>query len=193
MKAAKEWKSLTQTQRRAWSAWAKNNPMMLDDGNLRRVSGRKAMTMVLRNRAIADEGANPTVVPEPVTWLSGVLSLRDAGPFTVNNGFIGFRLESTIEDATKWFVWASAPLPASEADPHRKLRFVQCLAVPALFADDLTPDVGPAYTQVWGSWDGPGEDGEWLVPTFMWFRLHQYANGQLGPSVVLKGQIQLEL
>jgi hypothetical protein len=27
----------------------------------------------------------------------------------------------------------------------------------------------------------------------MWFRLHQYANGQLGPSVVLKGQIQLEL
>lgn len=193
MKVSSEWKKLTQAQRRVWNARAKDNKVLLDDGSLRRVSGRKAMTMVLRNRAIADDGANPTVVPAAVTWLSGALSLRDAGPFTVNNGFIGFRLESTIEDATKWFVWASAPLPGSETEAHRKLRFVQCLNVPVLFANGLTPDVGPAYLQVWGSWDGPGEEGEWPQDTFIWLRLHQYANGQLGPGVLLQGRIQVEL
>jgi hypothetical protein len=193
MKVSREWKKLTQAQRRVWNAWAKDNKVLLDDGSVRRVSGRKAMTMVLRNRAIADEGATPTVVPAPVTWLNGVLSLRDAGPFTVNAGFIGFRLESTIEDATKWFVWASAPLPVTEAEAHRKLRFVQCLDVPALFADDLTPDVGPAYTQVWGSWDGPGENGEWPEERYMWLRFHQYANGQLGPGTLLRGWIRVEV
>jgi hypothetical protein len=78
MKASRLWKTLTQAQRRTWNAWAKNNPMWLDDGNLRRVSGRKAMTLVLRNRVIAGEAENPAVVPSPVTWLDGALSTRSA-------------------------------------------------------------------------------------------------------------------
>jgi len=53
MKASNLWRTLTRDQRRAWNAWAKNNEVLLDDGNVRRVSGRKAMTMVLRNRVSA--------------------------------------------------------------------------------------------------------------------------------------------
>jgi hypothetical protein len=44
-----------------------------------------------------------------------------------------------------------------------------------------------------GSWDGPGVEGAWPVDTFVWFRVHQYANGQLGPGVMMKGRIQVEL
>ena len=284
MKISSEWKKLTQTQRRSWNAWARSNTVLLDDGNVRRVSGRKAMTMILRNRATAGDAANPTVVPAAFAWNAGALSLRDAGPWTVNLGFIGFRAEQILGAGTKWFVWATTPateaLPApplrrdetgiywdwgwnptggwniyqsfdggatfqveeagftaaarsyapadntlptfivglnpngSEAtgrsgvvspsvpsvpsvplDPKlgRRLRFIKCMTLGALAVNALTPDIGPDYAAVNGSWDGPGADGEWPTPTFIWFRVHQYANGQLGPSVVIRGQVAVEL
>ena len=49
MKLSNLWKTLTRDQRRAWNTWAKNNKVLMDDGNVRRVSGHKAMTMVLRS------------------------------------------------------------------------------------------------------------------------------------------------
>jgi hypothetical protein len=193
MKAASQWKTLTRAQRLAWNAWAKNNKVLLDDGNVRRVSGRKAMTMVLRQRAAAGDLANPTIVPAAVTWLNNALSLRDAGPFTDNMGYIGFRAESDIDDGTKWFVWATPPVLASETNPHRLLRFIKCFAPGAMVEDDLVTDLGPHYLPVCGVWDGPGEGGEWPTEHYIWFRLHQYANGQLSPGVTMKGRIQIEL
>jgi hypothetical protein len=53
MKTSNLWKTLTREQRRSWNAWAKNNKVLLDDGNRRRVSGRKAMSIILRNRGLA--------------------------------------------------------------------------------------------------------------------------------------------
>lgn len=193
MKVSSEWKKLTQTQRRAWNAWAKSNKVLLDDGNVRRVSGRKAMTMVLRNRAAAGEALNPSVVPAAFAWQPGALSLRDAGPFTVNAGFIGFRAEAALPLATKWFVWATPPLDGNAVNPQAQLRFIKCMALPAVVYDELTPDIGPSYLPVCGSWDGPGLDGEWPVSKCIWLRVQQYANGQLGPSVTFKGTIQIEL
>ena len=58
MKAVSEWKGLTKTERRAWSAWAKDHPVLLDDGTVRRVSGRKVMSIVVR-----------MVVPCLIIWL----------------------------------------------------------------------------------------------------------------------------
>ncbi len=193
MKASSEWKKLTKTQRRVWSAWAKNNPVLLDDGSVRRVSGRKAMTMVLRNRAIAGDAANPGVLPGEVTWSDGGLSLRDAGPFTTNAGFVGFRAEDNFPPGVKWFVWATAPVGAAEANAHRLLRFITVMTPSTLVVDDLTPSIGAAYSAVHGSWDGPGEDGEWPVDTFIWFRVHHYVEGQLSPGVIMQGRIQVEL
>jgi len=193
MKVSSEWKKLTQAQRRAWSAWAKSNKVLLDDGNVRRVSGRKAMTMVLRQRAAAGDLANPSVVPAAFAWQVGALSLRDAGPFTENLGFIGFRVEQILAAGTKWFVAATPPLDDATLNPQAKLRFIKCMTLNALAVNDLTPDLGPDYLPVCGGWDGPGEEGAWPVDTFIWLRVHQYAHGQLGPGVVLKGRIQVEL
>ncbi len=77
MKASSLWKTLTQTQRRAWNAWAKNNRMLLDDGNVRRVSGRKAMTMVLRNRTAAGQALDPSIVPAAFASTYPALKLLD--------------------------------------------------------------------------------------------------------------------
>lgn len=193
MKLDKRWKTLTRDQRRAWTAWAKNNPVLLDRGNVRRVSGQKAFTVVLNNRAIAGELAHPTVLPASTTWLTGALSMRDAGPFTTSTGYVGFRVEQELEEPTKWFVWATPPVGAGELDPHRRLRFVKCQAMIAMSVDEITPNMGVDYAAVNGSWAGPGEDGEWPVEMFIWFRVHQYVNGQLGPGVMLKGRIEVEL
>jgi hypothetical protein len=193
MKVSTQWKTLTQGQRRVWNAWAKSNPVLLDDGSVRRVSGRKAMTMVLRNRAIAGEAANPATVPAAVAWLDNALSLRDAGPYTDNAGFIGFRAEENIAAGAKWFVWATPPVDASETNPHRLLRFVKCFEPGEVPQDDLTPDLGPDYLPVCGSWDGPGLNGLWPTDHFIWLRVHHYANGQLSPGVMIKGLIQVDI
>ena len=171
MKTASQWKTLTQTQRRAWNAWAKSNKVLLDDGNTRFVSGRKAMTMVLRNRAVAGEAANPTVVPAAFAWQVGALSLRDAGPWTVNMGFIGFRVEHILAAGTKWFVWATPPLDGNTSNPQAQMRFIKCMTLGALSVNDLVPDIGPAYAPVWGSWDGPGADGAWPTDKYIWLRV----------------------
>jgi hypothetical protein len=193
MKTASQWKTLTRDQRRAWNAWAKDNPVLLDDGTVRRVSGRKAMTIVLRNRAIAGEAANPTTVPAAVAWLNNAFSLQDAGPYTDNAGYIGFRAEQNIPDGTKWFVWATPPVAGDETNPHRLLRFVKCYAPGEVPQEDLSPDFGPDYLPVWGSWDGPGLNGLWPTDHFIWFRVHQYANGQLSPGLMMKGLIQVDI
>ena len=193
MKLSNLWKTLTRDQRRAWSAWAKNNSVLLDDGNLRRVNGHKAMTMIVRNRSIAGDAVNASLVPAVVTWLNNALSLRDAGPFTVNAGYVGFRVEQNLATATKWFVWATPPVNESELNPQRLLRFVKCMSLGVSAVSDLVPTIGPGYQQVCGSWDGPGQDGAWPGDTFIWFRVHQYSGGQLGPGVVMSGWIQVEL
>lgn len=192
MKLSSLWKTLNRDQRRAWNTWAKNNKVLLDDGSRRRVSGRKAMTMVVRNRTIAGESVNPTVVPAAATWLDGALTVNDAGPFTTNAGFIGFRAGQDIPAGTKWFVWATPPLKGDVEKPLGKLRFVTCLNLGAVANEDLVYLNAP-YLAVNGSWDGPGEDGEWPDSTCVWFRVHQYANGQLSPSVKLCGWIAVEL
>ena len=69
MKLSTQWKPLNRDQRLAWNAWAKSNNVLLDDGSFRRVSGHKAMTMVLRNRALAGDAVNPGNPPAAAAWL----------------------------------------------------------------------------------------------------------------------------
>ena len=192
MKAVSEWKALTKTQRRAWNAWAKDHPVLLDDGSVRRVSGRKAMSMVVRNRTAAGEALNPATVPGDIAWLDGALNLTDAGPFTTNDGFIGFRAAQNPNAGTKWFVWATPPLAAGTVTPLPGLRFVTCLALGAVAQEDLV-GMNAQYLAVNGSWDGPDLDGEWPDPMCVWFRVHQYHEGYLSPGVTMKGVIQVEL
>ena len=193
MKLSKLWKPLTRDQKQAWRAWARNNQVLLADGSFRRVSGHKAMTRVMHNRALAGEAANPGVLPVAVAWLDGALDVTDSGPFTTNAGFVGFRVQQNLATSTKWFVWATPPVDANEMKPHQRLRFVTCMTLGALSYDDLVPDIGPDYEPVCGSWDGPGLDGAWPEDRFIWFRVHHYANGLLSPGVMLKGWITVEL
>lgn len=196
MKLSSLWKTLTRDQRRAWNAWAKSNPVLLDDGNVRRVSGHKAMTMVLRNRTIAGEALNPTVMPAAVTWLDGALSMSEqiSGPFTAGDGFVGLHAVTVLEAGTKWFLWMTRPVDGTEAvDPHRLLRFVKFLSLGAMAEEAVTPNYKTEYRAVNGTFQGTEANGQWAADTFVWVRVHQYANGQLSPGRMVRSKITEEL
>ncbi|MEI6077029.1 MAG: hypothetical protein WCS94_15725 [Verrucomicrobiota bacterium] len=200
MKLSTEWKKINRDQRRAWNAWAKSNPVLLDDGSFRRVSAHKAMTMVLRNRTVAGDALNPTVVPAAAPWLDGAFSVRDAGATTVGVGYIGFRVEQNIPDGTKWFVWASKLVLADEAKPLSKLQFLGVMAPGALTAadgGDVTPSLGAQYLAVHGDWHPPVVAGVyppvWNPSRYIWFRVHQYRDGQLSPGRVLSTMVYYEV
>ncbi len=193
MKLATQWKNLTRDQRLAWNAWAKSNLVLLDDGSFRRVSGHKAMTMVLRNRTLAGDSLRPANPPAAAAWKDGALSLRDAGPFTENAGYIGFRCDTALTAASKWFVWGTAPVLANDQKPLASLKFISVLAVGVLAVNDITGSVGNAYLPIQGDWHPPFNPNQatpaWEPSRRMWLRLHHYVDGQLSPGRVLSGQI----
>ena len=186
------WKSLTRDQRAAWQRWSKDHLLVLDTGELHRLSASRAFARVLALRAATGAAANPTVLPAAPSWLSVALSARDTGPFT-SNGSAAFRVEAPLAAATKWFVWASRPLPATEQNPLRLLRFVTCLSLGPLEHNALTPSFAEAYRAVLGSFDGPGEEGQWDPMHLVWYRVHQYCDGQLSPGSIFQGRIEVEL
>ena len=192
MKMLKTWKALTRNQKALWSGWAKNNPVLLDGGVVRRVSGRKAYTVVLAQRALAGVALAPTVVPAAVTWVSDGWDLDGSGPFTEGEGVLSLRAAKEIPPGTVWFVWATGPLPEASANPQARLRFITVLKPTTLSVGGLSADLTALCEAVNGGFDGPGEDGAWEDPTYVYFRIHQYANGALGPGLVVKGLIGVE-
>jgi hypothetical protein len=193
MKLSTQWKSLNRDQRRAWSAWAKDNPVLLDDGSVRRVSAHKAMTMILHNRTVAGDSLRPASPPAAATWLDGVLGLSDCGPMTAGGGYIGFRASAAIAAETKWFLWATAPILTTDSAPLLSLTFISVMNCPALEETDLTPNLGPNYLPVHGTWKPGYAETEnhsgWHPPRDIWLRLHQYADGQLSPGRLFRGAI----
>ena len=161
-------------------------------GELHRLSGSRAFARVLALRAATGAAANPTVVPAAATWLSGALSARDTGPFTEAPS-VAFRVEVALTSPTKWFVWATRPVPATEQEPLRLLRFVSCLSLGVLARNDITPSFASAYRSVLGDFEPPGESVEWDPEHFVWYRVHQYLDGQLGPAAIFQGRIEVEL
>lgn len=200
MKLSNEWKKLNRDQRRAWNAWAKSNPVLLDDGTFRRVSGHKAMTMVLRNRTIAGEATNPTHVPDSTVWLDGAFSTADAGVTTAGAGYIGFRVEQNVPAGTKWFIWATPLLLADVKKPQAQLGFIGVMAPGPLSAadgGDVTPSLGSQYLAAHGDWHPPVVEGVyppvWDPNRYIWFRVHQYRDGQLSPGRVLSSIVYHEV
>ena len=196
MKLSSQWKTLTRDQRRAWNAWAKSNKVLLDIGDFRRVSGHKAMTVVLRNRTVAGETANPAVVPAAVTWLDGALSMSEqvSGPFTAGDGFVCLHAVTALEAGTKWMLWMTRPVDGTETvNPHALLRFVKFISLGALAEGDVTPNYKTEYRAVNGTFQGTEANGQWATDTFVWVRVHQYANGQLSPGLMVRSLITEEL
>ncbi len=190
-----EWESLTSRQKQLWKTWADTHPMFLEaSGYSSSLNGRWGFDIALHNRFMAHESLNPASLPLGAIWSPAALSPRDAGPFTMGIGYMGFRADERLATTTKWFVWATPPLRPDTANPEMYLQFITVLSVPPIDVDGVTLSFASEYRAVLGSYNGPGEDGEWWPDDhFVWFRIQQYFDGQLGPAVIFKGRISTEL
>ena len=196
MKLSNLWKSLSRDQRRAWNVWARSNKLVLDDGNQRRVNGHKAMTLVMRNRFIADEDRDETQIPLPTTWRPAAVSVRDCGPWTGSGapGDMRLRVEETTAVRTDWFVWATAPVLLAGSGVRLAYRFLREVNVmEGQLAGQTTENFAADYVRVWGSFFGPGPAGTWPEDRYIYFRVHQHFDGQLGPALGFRGLIAEEL
>ncbi len=187
-----QWKSLNEEERKLWTEWAKSNEILLPSDALGRVNAQKAFEIILNNRFTAGEVLKAALPPEKTEWFSEALSLRDAGPFTENAGYMGLRADRPITASTKWFVCATPLLSEYDVYPEGQFNFIKLLSLGKMEFDDLTPDFAPDYRAVFGSFNSPGGDGQWWnPPKFIWFKIYEYNDGQLSPGVMLKGRIQV--
>ena len=189
MKLSKLWNQLTRAQKREWSAWAKNNPLLLDDGNVRRVCGHKAMTIVLANRAMFGDAANPTVLPGTPSWLGTCLTTTGAGVDPTAPGYVGFRATKVVPSGTKLAVYASGLCLGDDPAPLASLRFLSYFNLALSPQDEHpTPNLATFYRATHGEFiPAAGEEGlgHWDPPRHVWFRIHEYYQGVLSPGFVL--------
>lgn len=193
VKVSNAWVTLNKKQKKIWQDWAKNNCLYLFSGKSCHVSAKKAFDFVIQNRMIMGEPLNIEVVPSSPSWLPNVLSTRDAGPYTENHGYMGFRADQELKNPSKWFVWATPPVSENVKKPLKNIHFIKAISLGAMEFDDVVPTFGQEYITVNGSFDGPNVDGSWPTSKYVWFRLQEYQDGQLGPIQIMKGHIEVEL
>ena len=187
MRMSKAWGNLTRDEKAAWNVWAKSNPMVLDASLVRRVSGRKAFSLVEGNRRTAGAALTPTVLPADVVWLEAPLSARDCPPDVEDGAGVMLRAEANIPGGTKFFIWATPPLLGTVRAVRGHFRFMGVVTTPAMTADEQTADLIATYEPVCGPIVRLGDLEVWPAEdAFIYFRIHEYKNGQLGPGVGAK-------
>ena len=126
-------------------------------------------------------------------WLGPLVNATDAGAYTTPPGQLVLRATTDLVENTKLFIWATPPVDGAEQNPLRLLRFVMCMNIAvAVGVENYIPRFENEYRAVCGSFDGPGLEGFWETPHFIWFRVHEFVNGQLGPAAIMRAPILVD-
>jgi hypothetical protein len=96
-------------------------------------------------------------------------------------------------EESNFLVFATPPVTAEVVDPGPLFRFCKAFAP----QDDIQvntyiPNFAADYRAKVGSFNGPGIEGFWEVPHFIWFRIHECFGGQLGPATVFRTGIYVD-
>ena len=196
MRLTKQWKTFTRDQKAAWNKWAKVNRVVLPDGNVDFVSGRKACTLINANRALFGWNFPAAQTPEgyapllPTPFLTNV----DCGAYTTGAGELVLRsLVQLNAEESNFLVWATPPVTGDVIDPGPLFRFCKAFALmDDVLVDTFIPNFASDYRAKVGSFNGPGLEGLWDTPHFIWFRIHECYAGQLGPATVFRTGIYVD-
>ena len=196
MKLLKEWKRLTRDQKAAWNKWAKLNRVVLPNGNVDYVTGHKACTLIAANRALFGWTYPNTQTPDGYTPLLPVPFLNnvDCGAYTTGAGQLVLRTAVQLNaEESNFLVWATPPVTADVVDPAPLFRFCKAFAPQDdILTNTFIPNFAAEYRAKVASFNGPGIEGLWDTPHFIWFRIHECYCGQLGPATVFRTGIYVD-
>lgn len=196
MKLLKQWKGMTRAQKQAWRSWAKQNPVVLPNGNVDFVTGHKACTLINANRALFPWNFPLSQTPEGYTPLLPVpfLTNEDCGAYTTGPGELVLRtLVQLNAEESNFLIWATPPVTADVVDPAPLFRFCKAFALmDDVLADRFIPNFAADYRAKVGSFNGPGLEGFWDEPHFIWFRIRECYAGQLGAATVFRAGIYVD-
>lgn len=197
MKLIKDWKKFTRVQKEAWNKWAKLNRVVLPNGNVDYVSGHKACTLIAANRALFGWNFPTSQTPDGYTPLlpTPFLTNVDCGAYTTGAGSLLLRtLVQLNAEESNFLVWATPPVTADVVNPAPLFRFCKAFAPTDadILANTFLPNFATDYRAKVGSFNGPGIEGLWDTPHFIWFRIHECYGGQLGPATVFRTGIYVD-
>lgn len=162
------WGSLTAAQRKAWSVWAENNPIVDTLGDKRILSGHMAYVACnarLRQIAVATSDS-PPIIPMPVA----LVSLTTAASQATQVVTITFSASPVPANHALWITACKTPT-ASINYVKNLLRFVQCTAAAG---------GSPLDSGAFGPILGTMTQGETLITHIAMFNL---TNGLLSPPL----------
>ena len=196
MKLIKAWKGLTRSQKVAWNKWAKTNRVVLPNGNVDFVTGHKACTIIMGYRALFGWTFPITQTPDGYTSLlpTPFLNNVDCGAYTTGAGTLVLRTAVQLNaEESNFLVWATPPVTAEVVDPAPLFRFCKAFAVQTdIPVNTYIPNFAADYRAKVGEFNGPGLEGFWDTPHFIWFRIHECYAGQLGPATVFRVGIYVD-
>ena len=196
MRLLKEWKGLTRNQKIAWNSWAKRNRVMLPNGLLDFVSGHKACTIITGYRALFGWTYPITQTPDGYTPLlpTPFLNNVDCGAYTTGAGQLVLRTAVQLNaEESNFLVWATPPVTADVVNPSPLFRFCKAFAPQDdILVNTFIPNFATDYRAKVGSFNGPGLEGLWDTPHYIWFRIHECYAGQLGPATVFRAGIYVD-
>lgn len=196
MKLIKDWKKFTRVQKEAWNKWAKINRVVLPDGNVDYVTGHKACTLIAANRALFGWTFPTSQTPDGYTPLlpTPFLTNVDCGAYTSGPGTLVLRTAVQLNaEESNFLVWATPPVTADVVDPAPLFRFCKAFAPQDdILVNTFIPNFAADYRAKVGSFNGPGIEGLWDTPHYIWFRIHECYAGQLGPATVFRTGIYVD-
>jgi hypothetical protein len=96
-------------------------------------------------------------------------------------------------EESNFVIFATPPVTADVVDPVPLFRFCKALSTQVdVAANTFLPNFAADYRARVGSFNGPGLEGLWDTPHFIWFRIHECYGGQLGAATVFRTGIYVD-
>lgn len=128
-------------------------------------------------------------------WSAPPFSTLDAGPFTENFGYVGFRFARDTILTTAWAIYATPPHPVGEVHGHSDYEFISLIHLEPAPIGEVTRNLVSEYEKVHGPIDGPLIDGAWPQAMEVSFMVREMRDEvkNFGKPFFLTGIIGVEL
>jgi len=179
---SKEWQALSEEDRTAWAASAKEQKTKGVCGNNIELTGHQYFVRVNSLRESNGDGADPNIIPAAAEFTEGVFLSPGVAQVDISDGFVKVLLGTGAAEGQRVAIWATA---ARSAGKMAYKGVMKKTYEAALTADDITNtyvDMITDWTLLYGTMEGTA--GKAIT-----FASRQYIDGAYSNPVISKAVI----